>query len=430
MKRESLVSIIILILLIFVSSCNLTPMDEGRGVNEYIFPYVNFALSEDGTYYTATIVNGAALSEVYITSLVDDFDTAIPVKYFAGFENKEDATALKEITIDASVEITGDAFENASNLEKIVIDGKRDGEGLSKLPSLVVAGKHFHGWKVAGEGAESLMYELVHYALKDPTCIENGNLEYWKCPECGKLFSNNTATQETTEDAVFITALGHKFPLIKVNESDSTCITHGYKAHWYCERCRQCFWDEEGARTAQVDELTKPFAHIWDEGWQSNEEYHWHVCEKGCGATAEMEAHKEVLTYNKNYHWYECSVCGRPLSNDETHTFDESGTYCTKCGYVYEKADSDSGFDVKPAYKDPTGEIRSSYDAASNRWTFTLLPTNQESLPTGWEWYVDGVVVDGEDTSTFEFTPLRNESYVIFCMFWNDNGAGSSEINI
>lgn len=432
MKRNIFLTSIIFILLIVVSSCGLEPMEAGRSVNGYIFPYIFFELSEDESYYTASILSGAAVEKVYIPGYVDYFDNDVPVKEFTGFEEPEDSVNLVEIRIDATVKrIAEGAFEKAVNLKKIIIVGNETEDGWSNLPILTVAGDHFHGWKITDEGAEAVMYELIHHERKDPTCTEDGNIEYWECHDCGKLFLDTTAEKETTKDKVIISSLGHKFPLIKVEESESTCSTHGYKKHWYCERCGELFWDAEGTEKATQDEVTKPFApHKWDEGWQSDEEYHWHVCENGCGATTEKEAHSEVLNYNKKYHWYECSVCGRHLSGNEAHTFDEKGEYCTKCGYVYDNTDSSPGFDVEPVYEDPTGEISSSYDKTLNKWTFTLVPTNKKSLPTGWEWYVDGKAVEGADTATFEFIPPSEESYVIFCMFWNDKGAGSSEVNI
>lgn len=282
-----------------------------------------------------------------------------------------------------------------------------------------------------GDATLILIHNLTHYERVEATCTENGNIEYWKCTTCGSLFLDESATTETSEDQVLIEALRHKFPLIKEEESESTCASHGYKAHWYCERCNQPFLDKDGTQETTTEDVTKPLVdHEWDEGWQTDEGYHWHVCEYGCGTTTEKEVHKEVLTYNKNYHWYECSVCGRHLSGSKAHTFSDEGTYCTECGYVKEETDSDSGFDVTPQYKDPTGKIESSYDSTLDKWTFTLKPTNPDSIPTGWQWYVDGTAVDGANASTFEFIPLKKESYVIFCMFWNDNGAGSSEMNI
>ncbi len=433
MKRKLILTSIILILLTILFSCGLEPMEEGRSVTEYIFPYINFTLSEDGSYYTAEIVEGAAVSSVYISAVADYFDDSVPVLKFEGFVDPADAVNLKSITFESSqTSFTSDIFIYAENLEKINIVGAKDEDALSKLPDhLTVTGKHFHRWNITDNGAEAVMYELIHHERKDPTCTEDGNIEYWECPDCGKLFLDTAAGKETTKDKVLIKALGHKFPLIKVEESESTCLTHGYKEHWYCERCGELFWDAEGTEKATQDEVTKPFApHKWDEGWQSDEEYHWHVCENGCGTTTEKEIHREVMNYNKKYHWYECSVCGRHLSGNEAHTFDEKGEYCTKCGYVYDNTDSSPGFDVEPVYEDPTGEISSSYDKTLNKWTFTLVPTNKKSLPIGWEWYVDGEAVEGADTATFEFIPPSEESYVIFCMFWNDKGAGSSEVNI
>ena len=85
--KKTLVTLAIIILAIF-SSCDLglEMVKPGEGsVNAYIYPYMKFELSEDLTYYTATVVAGANLEILYVPGEYHtDFGT-MPIKKFNGY---------------------------------------------------------------------------------------------------------------------------------------------------------------------------------------------------------------------------------------------------------------------------------------------------------------------------------------------------------
>ena len=56
---------------------------------------------------------------------------------------------------------------------------------------------------------EALGHDLKHTEAKDATCTEAGNIEYWTCSGCGKLFSDEAGTKEITEEETVTEALGH-----------------------------------------------------------------------------------------------------------------------------------------------------------------------------------------------------------------------------
>ena len=43
---------------------------------------------------------------------------------------------------------------------------------------------------------------LTHYASVEPTCINEGNIEYWHCNVCGKDFSNEAGTVVSGETKI------------------------------------------------------------------------------------------------------------------------------------------------------------------------------------------------------------------------------------
>ena len=71
-------------------------------------------------------------------------------------------------------------------------------------------------------------HTLTHHALKTATCTEAGNIEYWQCSVCNKLFSNEAATQEITDAASLeIPAKGHQY------NSEGTCTKCNAKGPRY-----------------------------------------------------------------------------------------------------------------------------------------------------------------------------------------------------
>ena len=71
-------------------------------------------------------------------------------------------------------------------------------------------------------------HTLTHHALKDATCIEAGNIEYWQCSVCNKLFSDEATTKEITDAAsLVIPAKGHKF------DREGNCTVCHYKDSRY-----------------------------------------------------------------------------------------------------------------------------------------------------------------------------------------------------
>ena len=54
-------------------------------------------------------------------------------------------------------------------------------------------------------------HDNTHVIRKDATCTEDGNLEYWTCSGCDKLFADGNSTKEITKEDVRIAAKGHNY---------------------------------------------------------------------------------------------------------------------------------------------------------------------------------------------------------------------------
>lgn len=154
---------------------------------------------------------------------------------------------------------------------------------------------------------------LTSVAAKAPTCTAPGNAAYWKC-SCDKLFSDDTATTETTLAAVTKAALGH--------DHNGPWATTDEKEHWkVCAR--------EGCNEQLDKAVHTPSAWV-----NVGDGYHHQTC-----TVCERELTHEVCTfgqplkYNATSHWEECTKCGNK-QNEAAHEFLPDSDKCTGCDYT------------------------------------------------------------------------------------------------
>ena len=154
---------------------------------------------------------------------------------------------------------------------------------------------------------------LTSVAAKAPTCTAPGNAAYWKC-SCDKLFSDDTATTETTLAAVAKAALGH--------DHNGPWVTTDENEHWkVCAR--------EGCNEQLDKAVHTPSAWV-----NVGDGYHHQTC-----TVCERELTHEVCTfgqplkYNATSHWEECTKCGNK-QNEAAHEFLPDSDKCTGCDYT------------------------------------------------------------------------------------------------
>lgn len=154
---------------------------------------------------------------------------------------------------------------------------------------------------------------LTSVAAQAPTCTAPGNAAYWKC-SCDKLFSDDTATTETTLAAVTKSALGH--------DHNGPWVTTDENEHWkVCAR--------EGCNEQLDKAVHNPSAWV-----NVGDGYHHQTC-----TVCERELTHEVCTfgqplkYNATSHWEECTKCGNK-QNEAAHEFLPDSDKCTGCDYT------------------------------------------------------------------------------------------------
>ena len=161
--------------------------------------------------------------------------------YTAEFANEEFEVQTREVTseplghdyyyisdtaIEAGCETDGrTADRKCSRCEK-VLEGETipaHGHDYYDVPGSAVSagcetdGKYadkkcsWCGDLIIGETIQRLGHDLYKTDAKPATCTVNGNIEYWTCSRCSRIFSDETAATEITEADTVIAAAGHEW---------------------------------------------------------------------------------------------------------------------------------------------------------------------------------------------------------------------------
>lgn len=238
---------------------------------------------------------------------------------------------------------------------------------------------------IADEGS-ALGHNMTHHDAVSSTCLVQGNIEYYSCSRCNKLFANESGATELTEEETKIALAAHT-PSEAVVENDvaSTCTTAGhYQNVVYCSVC-----GVELSRDTYNRELK---AHTYGE-WTIDADGHSRTCSV-CGTV-------ESGTHDGN----PCSVCGYEaaevcqhvhlefVSATPTHDAETTGTIRLHCLDCDETFDQDLIYQSTLRFRYPALELKSEiiyalqgrqsevggYDAgfvvSTQTHTFTDVPT-------------------------------------------------------
>ena len=205
-------------------------------------------------------------------------------------------------------------------------------------------------------------HTLTHHEAVPSTCIVAGSIEYWECSSCGKKFKDEACTVEVTDSEIMLEKVSHN--LTKTEAKAPTCTENGNIAYWTCSVCEKLFSDAAGkTEISKQDTVVAATGHTRSDVWTSDGTDHWHICttceavldkaaHSGGTATCQAKAicnvckaeygekadHTFVSKHDGTQHWKECRVCGAidPENPKTNHTFGEWETVtdstCTATG--------------------------------------------------------------------------------------------------
>lgn len=177
-------------------------------------------------------------------------------------------------------------------------------------------------------------HDTVLVAEKESTCTETGNMEHYKCRNCGKLFTDVWGEKEVKESLVTTPMKAHT--LEHHEEISATCVDTGMKEYWQCTVCEQKFTDAQGKNVVKDEnDLVLPAkGHNADIPWSHDDEEHYHEC-LNCGEKLDIAKHDlEYIDNSDGTHKAECTICGRDPESllAQDHVDDDNDCVCDLCG--------------------------------------------------------------------------------------------------
>ena len=227
---------------------------------------------------------------------------------------------------------------------------------------------------------ESWKFTIAYHKLqkvnaKAATCTDEGNIEYYKCSECGLCFKNSDGTEQLTEDETKIAKKYHEGaePVVYTwNEKHTTC-TAVIKCK-YCgnvidkaegtispETTKEAGCTEEGkitytavfpkgsayinqtekvtvaalghvepeddgdCTTAVICERCKAVikdakVHNWSDSWTKDASGHWHACQNdGCTQKKDEAVHTPNISVPTDDTDQKCTVCEYIIAPKKSH---------------------------------------------------------------------------------------------------------------
>ena len=290
-------------------------------------------------------VNDSFLKDIYIPKSVTKIVNSI-------------VSNTKKITIHGYAGSFAETYANNNSIKFVVIEEKNtyevifDSTGGTEVPSQTVEeggkatkpedptkeGNNFDGWYLGEELYDfdtevtdnlSLVarwseivipIELTKVEAKDPTCTEDGNIEYW-VDSNGKRFKDEAGETPAPLDEIVIRALGHDFGEWG-SVAPATCIENG-------EERRVCSRNEEHVETRSTENSN---AHQWGEWIESVA-----PTEESVGTaerTCELCQKTETITIPVIGHEHNLQTIEQadPTCVEEGHI---TYYYCEDCGNYY-----------------------------------------------------------------------------------------------
>ena len=240
------------------------------------------------------------------------YECSVCHKYFSDAAGSNEITDKTSVIIPATNHNWGDwtvttpATEESEGLETHICKNDASHKETRVIPKL----NHVHN--------------LTAVAAKAATCVEAGNIAYWTCNGCGKLFSDAEGKNEINQEDTVIPATDHDWDEGEIT-TPATCTKEGVKT-FHCKN------NNDHTKTEPVDKI----AHT----------------------LTKVDAKDATCKEEGNTEYYECSVCHKYFSDAEG-----KNEITDKTSVVVALADHTPGTPVEENRVEPTDcEVDGSYD--------------------------------------------------------------------
>lgn len=267
----------------------------------------------------------------------------------------------------------------------------------------------------------ALGHSMTHVARVEPTCDENGNIEHYRCTRCNKLFSDQDGENEITD--VTLQATGHN--LLSVAKVDATCTTAGNNPYYKCSICNNAFKDDTAAvKTTVAAETVAALGHNFTQEVQSeaylkttasctqNGEY-YKSCSR-CSASSKNNTNT-IFTTAKLPHTY--------TSKTQTATYLKTSAQCSGTGvqgeYYYKCANctASSKGDTNTYYS--TGTVAHNYNSKTTTSTYSRSGATCQAAAT---YYYKCQWCSAKGSSYYSSGSKASHKYTANCSGCSGNG--------
>ena len=86
-----------------------------------------------------------------------------------------------------------------------------------------------------------IKHKVTHYEAVEPSCHQNGNVEYWVCEDCECVWTDEALTAVSNRLSVIVSYDVDN--VVHVDKVEASCHQNGSEEYWYCVECDAVFAD-------------------------------------------------------------------------------------------------------------------------------------------------------------------------------------------
>lgn len=161
------------------------------------------------------------------------------------------------------------------------------------------------------EYGDLLGHNMQYFDYVPETCTTDGHLPYYYCDRCDKYFGRETDSLDTELNVFIIPATGHS--MTKVDAVPASCEADGNIEYYECGNCSKLFSDADGKNEiTAADTVITATGHRYLTSWTFDSDSHWHKCAV-CGSADTIVPH--VSSGEATETTAEtCTICGYEIA--------------------------------------------------------------------------------------------------------------------
>ncbi len=166
--------------------------------------------------------------------------------------------------------------------------------------------------------------DLAHFDKVKATCTERGTKDYYEC-SCGALFRIIGGDyQGVTAEELVIEPTGHS--IVTTGSRPPMCTVPGNIEYYTCVKCKKIFSDRACENEiTKADTVVPAAGHTWSDDYKFDENGHWHYCTV-CDEVKAINSHKSGGEATETTP-ETCTVCGYVITPELGHIHAAHLTY-------------------------------------------------------------------------------------------------------